>query len=146
MSLLEIYKKKNEDGNWFADHSTLGKGMAGRMFEYTNTNFRTQSAFMAQFLKFLEIENKPREEWEKQEHHGQEIDKHRVVNMIQSKLFKKDVDGLYSRTAKGHLYGDFAKMENLSEDDKWFINYLFLINGYYFNRKNYIISGQYTVL
>lgn len=139
MSLLEIYKKKNEDSKWFTDHSTLGKGMAGRMFEYTNTNFRTQGAFTAQFLKFSEIENKPREEWAKQEHHGQKVDKHRVVNMIQSKLFKKDVNGLYSRTTKGLLYGDFVKMETLSEDDSWFINYLFLLNGYYLNRKNYII-------
>ena len=139
MNLLEIYKKKNEDKKWFTDHSTLGKGVAGRMFEYTNTNFRTQGAFTAQFLKFLEIENKPREEWAKQEHHGQEVDKHRVVNMIQSKLFKKEVDGLYSRTTKGLLYDAFVKMETLSEDDSWFINYLFLLNGYYLNRKNYII-------
>lgn len=139
MSLLGIYKKKNEDKKWFIDHSTLGKGMAGKMFEYTNTNFRTQGAFTAQFLKFSEIENKPRGKWAKQKHHGQEIDKHRVVNMIQSKLFKKDVDELYSRTTKGLLYDAFVKMETLSEDDRWFINYLFLLNGYYLNRKNYII-------
>jgi hypothetical protein len=138
MSLLEIYKEKNKNTKWFTDHSTLGKGATGRMFEYTNTNFRTQNAFTTQFRKFLEIENKDRETWSKQEHHGQEMDKHRVVNMIQSKLFKKDVNELYSRTAKGLLYSDFINLDS-PEDDKWLVNYLFLLNGYYLNRKNYIV-------
>ena len=138
MNLLEIYKEKNKNKAWFNAHSMLGKNATGRMFEYTNTNFRTQNAFIAQFEKFLEIENKNRGAWLKQEHHGQEIDKHRVVNMIQSKLFKKDTNGLYSRTKKGFLYGEFINSK-ITEENKWFINYLFLLNGYYSNRKNYII-------
>src|SRR3972149_1323140 len=129
MSLLEVYREKNKNEDWFITHSTLGKGATGRMFEYTNTNFRTQNAFTTQFEKFLEIENKPRETWSKQEHHGQEMDKHRVVNMIQSKLFKKDVNELYSRTTKGLLYSNFINLD-IPEENKWLINYLFLLNGY----------------
>lgn len=139
MNLLEIYKEKNKNKEWFSDHATLGKGASGRMFEYVNTNFRTQSAFITQFEKFLEIENIPRTTWKRQEQHGQEIDKQRVINMLQSKLFKKDVDGLYSRTTKGHLYGDFIKLD-FTEEARWLVNYLFLLNGYYTNCKNYIIN------
>lgn len=138
MSLLEVYKEKNKNPEWFSNHSSLAENKVGRMFEYTNTNFRTQLAFVNAFSKFLEIENKPRGQWPKQEDHGQEIHKHYVINMIQSKLFKKDVNELYSRTAKGLLYNDFINLD-IPEENKWLINYLFLLNGYYFNRKNYII-------
>ncbi len=58
--------------------------------------------------------------------------------MVQSKLFKKDVDELYSRTTKGLLYNNFIHSDFLKES-KWLINYLFLLNGYYLSRKNYII-------
>lgn len=138
MSLLKIYKEKNKNSDWFTDHSSLAKGASGRLFEYTNTNFRTQDTFIADFLKFLEIENKPREIWPKQDNHGQEIHKHYVTNMIQSKLFKKDENELFSRTSKGLLYADFINLK-IPESDRWFINYLFLLNGYYLNHKNYII-------
>jgi len=138
MSLLEIYKEKNNNPEWFFSHSSLAEDNVGSMFEYTNTNSRTQASFLNAFSKFLEIENRPRKLWPKQEDHGQEMHKHYVVNMIQSKLFKKDANELYNRTAKGLLYNDFIKL-NIPEDDKWFINYLFLLNGYYLNRKNYII-------
>lgn len=138
MSLLETYKEKNTNADWFTDHSSLGKGSSGRMFEYINTNFRTQATFTTDFLKFLEIENLPRDQWPRQGNHGQEVHKQHVTNLIQSKLFKKDANELFSRTSKGLLYTDFIDLE-LTEDDKWFINYLFLLNGYYLNRKNYII-------
>lgn len=102
--------------------------------------FRTVAVILqlGDFLKFLEIENVQRDLWPRQATHGQEVHKHMVVNMIQSKLFKKSADGLYSRTAKGLLYTDFINLK-IDENEKWFINYLFLLNGYYFSRKNYII-------
>ncbi|MCX6752645.1 MAG: hypothetical protein NTZ87_04090 [Candidatus Nomurabacteria bacterium] len=138
MSLLEIYKEKNKNIEWFKNHFSLGENASGKMFEYINTNFRNQKSFSEQFLTFLEIENKPRSEWPKNENHGQEKHKQHVINMLQSKLFKKDINGIYSRTAKGFLYGDFINLA-MGEEEKWLINYLFLLNGYYSNRKNYII-------
>lgn len=139
MTLLDFYKLKNEDRIWFSDYFSLAKNKHGRMFEYTTTNFRTQSSFITQFNEFLFVENTVREAWARQEDHGQESDKHRVVNMIQSKLFKKEVSGLYTRTAKGSLYSNFIKLE-MGEEEKWLINYIFLLNGYYTNRKNYIVN------
>ena len=55
MSLLEIYKEKNNNPEWFFSHSSLAEDNVGSMFEYTNTNFRTQASFLNAFLKFLEI-------------------------------------------------------------------------------------------
>src|SRR3990167_3919810 len=101
MSILDIYKEKNKNPEWVFNHSSLAEDKVGRMFENTNTNFRTQFAFINAFLKFLEVENKPRNLWPKQKDHGQEIHKQYVVNMIQSKLFKKDASELYSRTTNG---------------------------------------------
>ncbi len=107
MNILEIYKEKNKDQAWFDDHFSLADGSHGRIFEYTNTNFRKQDAFLTHFNSFLEVENKPRADWPRQANHGQEIHKHMVMNMIQSKLFKKDINELYSKTAKGILYSNF---------------------------------------
>lgn len=145
LSLLDIYKGKNEDKNWLEKYSGLAKNKFGRLFEYTNTNFRTQKAFMTDFKKFLEIENKERSEWAKSKKARQETHKQMVVNLVQSKLFKKNVDGLYSRTKKGFLYGDFIK-EEMQSSEKWLVNYLFLLNGYYLNRKNYIINRTEDLL
>lgn len=138
MSILETYKEKNLDKKWFNDHSSLADGFHGRIFEYTNTNFRKQDSFITQFTSFLEVENKSRVDWPRQANHGQEIHKHMVMNMLQSKLFKKDVNGIYSKTVKGQQYKDFID-SNISGQEKWLINYLFLLNGYYLNQKNYII-------
>lgn len=138
MNILNIYKEKNNNQAWFEDHFSLAYGTHSSIFEYTNTNFRKQDSFLSHFSSFLEIENSPRVDWPRQANHGQEIHKHMVMNMIQSKLFKKDVNDLYSKTAKGVLYADFIN-SNISGQEKWIINYLFLLNGYYLNRKNYII-------
>ena len=138
MKILEIYKEKNKDKKWFEDHFSLGEGCHGRIFEYTNTNFRKQDSFMAHFTSFLEVENKPRADWPRQANHKQELHKHMVINMIQSKLFKKDIRDLYSKTAKGFLYTEFTN-STIAEPERWLINYIFLLNGYYLNRKNYIV-------
>ena len=60
--------------------------------------------------------------------------------MLQSKLFKKGINNeeIYNKTKKGNLYYDFIKL-NFGKEEKWFINYTFLLNGYYSNRKNYIL-------
>lgn len=140
MSLLEIYKEKNNDKEWFDSHFSSSSKAFGKMFIFTGTNFRTLESFFKQFSTFLEIEGKPRKFWPKKETTGQEMHKQHVTNMLQSKLFKKDIgdDEVYSKTRKGFLYDDFIKLE-IGDEEKWLINYLFLLNGYYSNVKNYIV-------
>lgn len=138
MNLLKIYQNKNSDKKWFEDHCSSGEDASGKMFKYTGTNARNLESFMSQFKMFLKIENIPRNKWPRQVKHGQEVHKQYVVPMIQSKLFKKKSDELYDRTTKGSLYKKFIDSD-IKEGERWLINYIFLINGYYFNRKNYII-------
>ncbi len=138
MNILETYIEKNSNEEWFNDHFSLGDGAHGRLFEYTNTNFRKQHSFISQFEKFREVENLPREEWPLNPNNGQELHKHVVVPSVQSKLFKKEISGLYTKTTKGVLYENFIKT-NLPKNEKWLINYTFLLNSYFLNRKNYII-------
>ncbi|MFA5208006.1 MAG: hypothetical protein WC428_05100 [Candidatus Paceibacterota bacterium] len=145
MSLLEVYKEKNRDNEWLEKYSGLAKDKFGRFFEYTNTNFRSQSSFIGDFTEFSKIENKPSSQWPTNKKTGQKDHKHMVVNMVQSKLFKKNSDNLYSKTTKGVFYGDFIKIE-MPDHEKWFINYIFLLNGYYFNRKNYIVNRTEDLL
>ncbi|MDD2636940.1 MAG: hypothetical protein PHW82_15715 [Bacteroidales bacterium] len=145
LSLLDIYKERNKDKDWLENYSGLSKNKFGRLFEYTNTNFRTQKAFITGFEKFLEIENKERSRWVKSKNAKQETHKQMVVNLVQSKLFKKNISSSYSRTKKGFLYGKFIE-EEMQSSEKWLTNYLFLLNGYYFNRKNYIINRTEDLL
>lgn len=144
MTLLETYIEKNKNKEWFERYSGTGKKNSGKFFAYTNTNFRTQKAFIDQFQKFLSVENKPKEDWEVQPDYNQNLDKQRVVNLTQSKLFKKTTENLYVRTVKGLLYDKFIKIafedDYFSQDERWFLNYLFLLNGYYDNSKNYILN------
>lgn len=139
MNILDTYKEKNKNQKWFDDHFSLAEGAYGRMFEYTDTNFRTQLTFIKSALSFAKIENKPRNTWPRNTKTGQELHKHYVVPMTQAKLFKKDTLGLYSRTMKGVLYSELTKL-NFSPEEEWFINYIFLLNGYFANRKNYIME------
>ena len=65
--------------------------------------------------------------------------------MLSSKLFKKekiDENGkkfLYSKTAKGQVYKKFInEIDKFSKEEKWLLNYVFLLNGHYSNTKNHI--------
>ena len=144
MSLLDFYIKKNSNRTWFERYSSTGKNKRGKVFAYTNTNFRTQKTFIDQFNKFESIEGVDRTNWA-QAKYKQALDKHRVVNMIDSKLFKrekkdeKEKDFLYSKTEKGKAYKTFIKeIDNFSEETRWFLNYIFLLNGKYNKTPNHI--------
>ncbi len=89
MSLLNIYKEQNKNLDWFEKYHSLGKNKRGRVFGYINTNFRTQSSFISHFKEFENVEDIDRKDWTITSY-GQESDKHRVVNMLSSKLFKKE--------------------------------------------------------
>ena len=144
MSLLNIYKEQNKNLDWFEKYHSLGKNKRGKVFGYINTNFRTQSSFINHFKEFENVEDIDRKDWTIASY-GQESDKHRVINMLSSKLFKKekiDENGkkfLYSKTAKGQVYKKFInEIDKFSKEEKWLLNYVFLLNGHYSNTKNHI--------
>lgn len=145
ITLLEIYKERNKDLKWFNKYFSLAKGNSGRLFEYTTTNFRGQKSFFDQFKKFEKIENKNRSDWGLVKS-GQEKDKQRVVNMLASKLFmrelrgkRKDKNFIFHKTEKGRIYSYFLS-EEFPELEEWVLNYMFLLDGHYTNEEKYIIK------
>ena len=131
MSLLDLYKKNNQDAKWFKKYFSLGKNKSGKMFGYINTNFRTQEAFISQFKEFEKIEGAS------QKDRDINVDKHRVVNMLESKLFFRNFIGndnkeyAYTKTAKGEMYEKFIASTYIPAEEKWLLNYTFLLNGHY---------------
>ena len=144
MSILNIYKEKNKDANWVTKISSTGRENCGTIFGYTNTNFRSQTTFIKSFKEFRDVAGIPRKYWPKnnQKH---EMHKHYVVPLLEAKLFKRDKleDSMpiFSPTKKGELYEEFIlEAMSFSEEEKWIINYLFLLNGHWLNQNNHIVS------
>lgn len=140
MNLLKIYKKKNEDLVWRERFFSLAKGKEGRVFKYINTNFRTQSSFVTQFTRFENVEGVARSAWGVQDTHSQEVDKQRVVKLLEAELFqifKESGEVKYRKTAKGESYKKYID-ESFGEGGKWIINYFYLLNGSYDNEHNHI--------
>jgi hypothetical protein len=151
MSLLDIYKERNNDKEWFDQFFSLGKNKSGRLFAYTNTNFRKQDSFFVQFDKFEKVENMDRNSWGTVDSTGQEADKQRVVNMIDSKLFmrelvgeRKDKNFIYHKTEKGKVYRQFLNAA-FPESESWFLNYIFLLNGHYANMERHILERTNSI-
>jgi len=144
MSLLDLYKSKNNDPEWFDKYFSLAKDKRGKIFGYINTNYRTQKAFLNGFQTFEEVEGEERSDWATVATHGQEKDKHHVIRMLASKLFKrissKEDEGefLYYKTKKGRFYKKFIEQFETNDEEVWFLNFIFLLNGHYSNTPNHI--------
>ncbi len=134
MNLLEYYIEKNKDKQWYDNFVSVAKDKHGKLFTYTNTNYRTTLSFIKNFQTFLAIENKPREKWQKSAH-GQETHKQHTVNMVESRLFTKH-EGYFERSSKGLAYTQFIDKE-FPTNEKWLINFVFLSDSYFDKRINY---------
>lgn len=145
--LLEVYKEKNADPAWKNTFFSLGRNMKGRAFKYQNTNFRHQKSYIHHFTQFEEIEDKDRADWPTQDGHGQEIDKQRVVKMLESKLFKRGLGShvSYNKTEKGFSYRKYIDRK-FADNESWIINYLYLLDGNYGNEKNHVVQTTKEIL
>lgn len=61
-----------------------------------------------------------------------------MTNMRRTNLFAAYGDKII-RTAKGEVYEKFLH-ERLGRDDRWFLNYMFIVDSYFELEKNYIFS------
>ncbi|MBU4343606.1 MAG: hypothetical protein KKG21_06315 [Candidatus Omnitrophica bacterium] len=141
MALIDYYKNRAKEADWFQKYFSLAGGNDGQLFKYINTNYRTTLSFKKQFRTFCEIEGIPRSEWPVSRH-GQEKHKQHLVNMLASKLFyrkKKGKETVFHKTAKGKLYNKFLMMD-FTKNEQWITNYLFLQDSYLEKQKNYIVS------
>lgn len=138
MEILEYYTERQKDKNWVEKYQSTSSKNHGKTFKFKNTNFRKLTTFIQSFDKFKRNNQLNREEWEKHITHGQEIDKQYVVNMRRSKLFSIKNQS-HVLTKKGESFENFS-IKNLSENDKWIITYLYLLNSYFELIPNYILK------
>lgn len=129
MTILEYYTERSKDSKWYQNFQSTSDRYYGKLFRFTNTNFRTLYSYESIFVKFLEVNNKSREEWEKHSNHGQEVNKQHVVRMRESKFFKREKN-IYTLTFKGESFERFLKSDFL-EEEKWIIIYFYLLNAYF---------------
>jgi 5-methylcytosine-specific restriction protein A len=132
-TILEVYKEKNEVPNWFENFAYLGENHLGKFFKFTNTNMRYLKSFKNAFERFEEIEKVPRTEWEITRY-NQQRHKIYVVNMVESKLFVKDIK-FYQKSKKGKV---FSKLVAKNFSDCWLLLYLILLDGSYGKINNQI--------
>lgn len=140
--LLAYYKDKNTIPSWFEKYTSVAR--ENMMYAYKGTNGRELTSFMEIFRKFEEVEGVKRSEWPRSPRTGQEVHKQYPVPMITSKLFYKDDKGIYYKTAKGKSFDKFLQLE-LGVEDKWIINYLYLIDSFIMNKENYLISRSVEI-
>ena len=155
MSLLEKYKEKNNDKEWKKKFSSSGKDNRGKVYEVINTNFRTLNSYINQFKKFSEVLEKDRRDWGVAGHKQEKYKQH-VIPLLEAKLIrrekkkedefeKKDHPFVYKRTAKGDSYFKFIELQ-FEKDEKWLVNYLYLLNGVYENHTNHILNRTKEIL
>ena len=129
MKILDYYIERSKDSNWVMKYqSTSGKN-EGKVFQFTNTNFRTINSYKSFFYKFINYVGVDRRNWEKKIKTGQEIAKHHVVRMRQSKLFNSK-NGIYFLTSKGESFKHMLEMQ-FSKNEEWLLIYFYLINSYF---------------
>lgn len=136
MNIFDYYIEKNKNKLWTDLYTSTSSKNRGKTFAYINTNFRSLYAFEDIFKKFYSYNNLDRSEWKLNPNHGQEEAKQWVVNMVQSKLFKKEKSH-YTLTEKGKAFKDLLE-SNLEKQFRWPVLYLFFSNAYFSYKPNYI--------
>lgn len=137
--ILEKYKKIEKGSNQYNNIYSLSKESKGIFYESRNTNFRTLKAFFTAFTKFEEIEGLHREKWPKVNSHKQEKNKQHSVKMLGAYFFDTK-SKTYFKTVKGKVYKNFLEDQNISKDNKWILNLMFLLTLRHENITNYLIK------
>lgn len=135
--LLEYYKDKNRVQSWADMYSSASRARV--MYWFKSTNLRTLQTFVGTFTKFGEVENIPRSRWPT-DSRGQEVHKQHVLSIIRSGLYSEESPGVFVKTAKGRLFADFIDNYQGTDDEKWLIIYMFLLDGVFDETKNYIVT------
>lgn len=138
MTILDYYIERQKNKDWVEKFQSTSSKKKGKFFSFKNTNFRKITTFIHAFNQFRSNHEIDRNEWGKHSSHGQEVDKQYVVNMRRSKLFSKKND-LYIFTKKGISFNRFLDLET-TEEERWIISFLYLLNSYFELIPNYIIK------
>lgn len=138
MNLKDTYRKMCFDNDFLENYSETGQGKDGRIFIFQNTNYRLLLSFIKNYKTFKDgADGVDRSSWELNSHHGQESLKQHTVNMIKSRLFSKN-ERTYYKTRKGEVLENIP--QEFSDEEKWIIVYLLLVDSYFNNIPSYILK------
>ncbi len=141
MSLLDLYLEKNQSKEW--QNKLLDDSENLFLFDF-NENFRELLKFEHGFVTFKNMNEMKDDEYRKYLSDNAQTVKSFINNMTRVKMF-------YSKgnkrvlTAKGEVYERFLS-ERLSPSDKWFINYLFISDGYFALKSNYLFERSEEII
>ncbi len=142
MNLLDKYIELSNDIEAFNKYTQTGEGMYGKTFKFMNTNYRYIKSILTNYNTFKIVDGVDRSEWEVARH-GQEKLKQHTVNMIQMKLFSKN-ERVYYKTRKGEVLDKVG--EDFSEEEKWLIIFLLILDSYFCDTPNYILVRSKEVM
>lgn len=134
--LLNYYLDRNSMDSWVKEFS--GAGQKVIMYSFKGTNGRSLTNFYKKYIKLKKVEGIPRSQWPVSSITGQELHKQYTAPLKAARLFYEE-NGVFRQTAKGKIYEKFLS-EKLNKDEKWFLNYMFLLDATFDNKDNYILS------
>ena len=132
--LFNYYLDKNSIDSWVKDFSSAAQKVI--MYSFKGTNGRLLTNFYNKYKKFKEVEGIPRNKWPVSSKTSQELHKQYTAPMKASRLFYEE-NGIFRQTAKGKVYEKFLS-EELNEDERWLLSYIFLLDATFDNKDNYI--------
>ncbi len=144
MTISELYISKQEHKVWVDKFQSTGNHKSGKIFAYTNTNFRSINSFLSQIAMFKDINGKSRSQWRVMSRSGQELDKHRITSLINAGWIESDNERYYL-TNSGSLA---LRLNNakLTSFEKWPLLF-FLLQNYSFegNKREIYVTTNRTV-
>ncbi len=135
MSLLDVYLTKNNEQKW-QDAIKPEKDNV-YLFDFT-TNFRTLHKFEDGFRTFRKICEMSDAEKQSYIEESPRQAKSFMNNMLRTKLFYPK-GGRPVLSAKGEVFEKFLG-EKMTPDDRWFVDFLFVADGYFSLKTNYIFA------
>ena len=105
MNILDYYVTSQANKDWYTKFQSTSNKKSGKTFSYINTNFRELSSFLTQFRAFRDKLGKERKDWNDTLPCGQETDKHRIANLLNSGFITQE-NNVFRITAKGLVLSD----------------------------------------
>lgn len=135
MSLLNLYIEKSKEKNWQEKTGENKEDLY--LFEFTG-NFRNLLMFEDGFKTYSKLCSMDGEQLGKYIEQNPAQAKSFIANMNRTKLFMTSGNKRV-RSAKGEVFEKFL-LEKMSKDDRWFVDYLFVVDSYFKLETNYIFA------
>lgn len=148
MKILDYYINKQSNSAWLTEYQSTSGSKSGKSFPYINTNFRSIMSFFSQLKMFESKDGVPRDRWYDYQQGGQEKDKHRVINLTNAGFIVRQ-NGIYNITNKGKTLLALNKEQNITDNEKWPLLLLLLLDYSSDTRCFdiiYVVMNIYTVL